>query len=253
MGTDPTAIPVRLSRRQTSLIFLGLNFIVNANQTRMKTGIAQTCYPFQVCPPPLNFDHGKFDPAMMEVIESLWDRLRPKRSSSCRIQLNIFQLYAAILGARVAFPSWRKTSQGLKNLDPKSKRILHLDETAHAKTKRDVQRVVASLERQAKRAVRLFERTKSRSEYVQLSKEWRAHVRWVRVHLVYMNPMKGRLPSLRKHFQRRIDSLVKVAEAGLRWKGYQLPNARELRLVMRRYQRYCRAGRLLPPQMGSAA
>jgi hypothetical protein len=78
LDSDPTAINVRLTRKQAAIIWPGLNFIVLANLTRMSQGAAVTRYLFNVFPLPPTVDTGKWSEAMMRRIDALWIRFKPK-------------------------------------------------------------------------------------------------------------------------------------------------------------------------------
>jgi hypothetical protein len=45
-GTDPTAIKLRLTKDQTSIIWPGLHYIICQWLTREQSGQSVTCYPF---------------------------------------------------------------------------------------------------------------------------------------------------------------------------------------------------------------
>ena len=76
-----------------------------------------------------------------------------------------------------------------------------------------------------------------------MSKEWQSHLRWMRFHLAYFKPVPVRR-NVRIRNQNVIDRLMTMAEEAIRYEGYDLPDPRELRRVMRLFARYSRRGRI---------
>lgn len=76
-----------------------------------------------------------------------------------------------------------------------------------------------------------------------MSKEWQSQLRWMRFHLAYFKPVPVGC-SRRLANQDVIDRLVTIAEEAIRYRGYEIPDPRELRHVMRLFARYSRRGRI---------
>jgi len=243
VDTDPTAINLRLSKVQMSVIWPGLNFIVLAFLTRVKTGTCEFEYPFRVHPLPRGFDAGTWRPAMMDRIRELWIRLRHKATTGGRVQMNAIDIRAAILAARINLQLLRRGAKDARHQDSKTKRIRGLDRRAIKKKKQQTQPAINSLERNLKRATRSFLKVASHYEFEKMSKEWQSHLRWMRFHLAYFKPVPVRR-NVRIAYQDVIDRLVTIAEEAIRYRGFETPDPRELRQAMRLFARYSRRGRI---------
>lgn len=261
------------------MIWPGLDFIVNAEVQRRKSGTAPHCYPFRVYPPPAGFDRGVRHPAMMNVAIRLWKKLRAKKDRGGRVRLDSLELRCAIFGVRVTSGLGRMrtrvlrkkiaeqkalTRTGLGPIDGRlrpelaamkisEERYLELRrETASRREKeaaelskrsgRHSSRTIMSLERYMKRANRLLLADLSKVEYDALVKTWQQHVRWMRLNLVYFKPLPPILRSKRRQ-QKVLDLLSEMAILGLKNEGYAPPEPRELRRVLRLYVRSSNRGR----------
>jgi hypothetical protein len=78
------------------------------------------------------------------------------------------------------------------------------------------------------------------------SKEWRWHLRWIRFHLAYFNPLPSIQKSLKRFYQLRIDRLVALAESGIQYLNYLPLEPRKLRRIIRLFVRSARRGRISP-------
>jgi hypothetical protein len=78
-------------------------------------------------------------------------------------------------------------------------------------------------------------------------KQWRAHVRWMRLHFAYFKRQRARLPGRKTAFQQLLNDLTGVAMIGIQGEGYKLPDPIRLRKIMRLYVAYTRRGRLPYP------
>jgi hypothetical protein len=243
MDTDPTAVKMRLSKTQTSVIWPGLNFIVLAFLSREKFGTCEFAYPFRVCPLPRGFDDGNYGSAMMDRIRALWIRMKPIATTGGRVEMNAIDIRATIFAARINLQLLRRQVHSARRKDAKTKKTLGLDRAAIKKRKQQTGPVIKSLERDLKRATRSSLKTTSRSEFVQMSKEWRSHLLWMKFHLAYFKQVIGVKGRGVVH-RMVIDQLTAIAEKAIRYEGFEIPDPRELRNVVRLFVRYSRRGRI---------
>ena len=200
-------------------------------------------YPFRVCPLPRGFDVGTYRPAMMDRIRALWIRMKPIATTGGRVEMNAIEVRAAIYAVRVNLQLLRRKVHDARRKDAKTKRILGLDRAAIKRRKQQTWPVIKSLERNLKRATRSSLKITPRSEFGEMSKGWRSHLRWMKFHLAYFKVV----PVLRNTKIRRqkvIDQLAAIAEKAMRYEGFEIPDSRELRHVIRLFVRYSRLGRI---------
>lgn len=239
---------MRLTETQISVIWPGLNHIVCACLTREVAGQALTSYPFEIQPLPPGFDSGTFRPSMMDRIKRLWTKLRPKAKTNRggRIQMDAFELRAAILSARNSLKIQRVKAHDSRTLDARTKRQIGIDIQAICKLEEMTQRVIRSMERYTKKANRRFLAQASQKEFKALSMEWQSHLRWIRFHLTYFKPFRALGPSHKNMQRKTIDQLVKMARQAITDQGFEPPDLGEIRRVIRLFVRYSRRGRLSP-------
>ena len=242
MDPDPTAVKMRLSKTQMSVIWPGVNFIVLALLTREKFGTCEFAYPFRVCPLLRGFDDGTYRSAMMDRIRALWIRMKPIATTGGRIEMNAIDIRAAIYAARINLQLLRRNVHDARRKDAKTKRTLGLDRAAIKKRKQQTGPVIKSLERNLKRATRSSLKITSRSEFAQMSKEWQSHLGWMKFHLAYFKPVIGVKGRGVVH-RMVIDQLTAIAEKAVRYEGFEIPDSRELRQVIRLYVRPPRQNR----------
>ncbi len=243
MDPDPTAVKMRLSKTQMSVIWPGLNFLVLALLSREKVGTCEFAYPFRVCPLPRGFDDGTYRPAMMDRIRALRTRMKPIATTGGRVEMNDIDIRAAIYAARVNLQLLRRHVHDARRKDAKTKKTLGLDRAAIKKRKQQTGPVIKSLERYLKRATRSSLKITSRSEFAQMSKEWRSHLLWMKFHLAYFKQVIGvKRPGVVRRIV--IDQLTVIAEKAIRYEGFEIPDSRELRQIIRLYVRYSRRGRI---------
>ena len=243
MDTDPTPVKMRLSKTQMSVIWPGLHFLVLAFLRREKFGTCEFAYPFRVCPLPRGFDDGTYRPAMMDRIRALRIRMKPLATTGGRVEMTAIDIRAAIFAARINLQLLRRKVHDARRKDAKTKRTLGLDRAAIKKRKQQTGPVIKSLERDLKRATRSSLKITPRAEFAQMSKEWRSHLCWMKFHLAYfklVRVVKGRGIVHRMV----IDQLTAIAEKAIRYEGFEIPDSRELRQVIRLYVRYSRRGRI---------
>ncbi len=243
MDLDPTAVKIRLSKTQMSIIWPGLNFLVIALLSREKLGTCEFAYPCRVCPLPRGFDDGTYRPAMMDRIRALRIRMKPLAKTGGRAEMNDIDIRAAIYAARVNLQLLRRNVHDARRKDAKTNKTLGLDRAAIKKRKQQTGPVIKSLERDLKRATRSSLKITSRSEFAQMSKDWRSHLLWMKFHLAYFKQVIG---VKRRGVVRRmvIDQLTVIAEKAIRYEGFEIPDSRDLRQIIRLYLRYSRRGRI---------
>jgi hypothetical protein len=72
---------------------------------------------------------------------------------------------------------------------------------------------------------------------------WRAHVRWIRLRLVYFKPWRIGSSKSKSHYQVILKELERIAKIAIAEEGYEQPDAKELRRVMRLFAFSARRGR----------
>ena len=260
MIEGPVAIAIRLSSRQVSLIWPGLNFVVLAERTRKARGVAHCSYPYGMQPLPRGFDCGTYSERMMSSINGLWDSLGPKRKTGGRLRLDTFGIRAALLAVRLTLQVprflYRTEIDGTQrdlNLVPRRdearrgrlsaelKSLRQRKQSELPKLKTQTNRVIKTLERLGKRAIRRFSAMRSKQEVDTLSGEWGDHVRWIRFNLAYFQPFKLP-PDFRIMQRRRIDTLVKMAKQEIQRRRSVAPDEKELRKIARAFVRSCKQG-----------
>ena len=264
-----------------SVIWPGLDFIIKSEVVRKKAGESHYCYPFRTYPPPSGFDEGTRHPAMMNVVTRLWKMLRGKHERGGRVRLSSLEIRCAIFAIRVTGSVGRMRARDLRKKIAEEKALLkelHGEMDAHLRSKlaainiseerflelrreaalkreeevRQLQerndlhgrRTIDSLIRQMKRANRLLLSSVGRPEYESLVRRWQQHVRWMRVHLVHLQPLPPIVRPKRRR-QQILDILTEMAIRGLKNGGLAPPEPRELRRVLRLYVRSsnrCREG-----------
>jgi hypothetical protein len=108
---------------------------------------------------------------------------------------------------------------------------LGVDRESARRRKDRSQRVIRSLERNLKRSNSCLLAEVGKESYDALISAWRAHVRWIRLYLVYFKPRIG--PSNRKLYQTILDEFERIARIAIAEERYELPGAKKLRRVMR--------------------
>ncbi len=124
--------------------------------------------------------------------------------------------------------------------------MLGIDPESLSKIKKRAARTIRSLERHMKRAnYRLCARLgqEAQEAYDALRAAWLAHVRWVRLHLVYFKPSKPIINPSKVRYQLILDELEEVARIAIPEEGYELPTDKQLRRAMRLFALSSRRGR----------
>ena len=239
MNHPTTAIRFRFSAAQMSVLWTGLDLLISLHKERNTKGGIRFEYPFRMYPPPAGFDRGAFDQEMMDEILALWERLRPISTTGGRMQMNAVELRAAIFAIRahISFVRRRRNDFGKR---PGPKNEPPIDDQSFEQLKIESKRVIHSLERRMKRGNNALLKSATREEYAALMGRWRLHLRWMHLRLVWFKPLRPIILSGRIRQQQDLDELMKMAERGLKNAGYQPPEARELRRMMRLFARSAR-------------
>jgi hypothetical protein len=177
---------------------------------------------------------------MMDQILVLWKALQTKAAAGGRVQMNATQVRAAILSVRVNLDWWRLRKHQGRRWKQETKVRFGIDEHSLRELRTKSQRVIRTLERHMKRANRALRAAVTHNEYEALLKAWRMHLRWMRLHLVYFRSWPPVVTGRKKRHQLILDNLMVMAEQGLRHMGYQAPDAKDLRKLVRLYARSSR-------------
>jgi hypothetical protein len=225
-----TAVAARLTPQQHDLVWEGINRMALAYITYRETGSLTYSYPFRVHPLAIRFkpgeDPGTFDIVLMQVIMDLWAKLQKSRRKRMRLTLNLIELFACVLAVRVG--------RDYERILLRKKHTRMENRNANA--------VIDSLERQLKTARRRYAAEAGEPAYKAMRARWFAHLRWVRMHLVYFRPVRVKT-QLRRVQKLLIDECCEWARAGLINKKYEPPPAKELRRLVRLALRYVRRRR----------
>jgi hypothetical protein len=242
---NPAAIRFRLTAAQMSVIWPGLDIIVQSQFTRQQSKRVLYAYPFRLYPPPAGFDLGIFDEQMMANIDALWKALRPKATVGGRVQMNCIQIRAAIFAIRSNLGLWRRRKYDERRMTPETKKRFSITKIMLRNLMIKSQRVIRTLERHLKRANRFLQSLVSPEDYAAYMDAWKKHLQWMKLRLVYFKPLRPKGISSKRKAQYIVNMLVGIAVRGLRTIGYQSPEPIELRKMMRLYAQYARRGREL--------
>jgi hypothetical protein len=245
---DSSAVKIRLTRDQTSILWPGLNYIVCQFLNWKNTGTALTSYPFRIWPLPLGFDSGTFSQPMMDRMQKLWAKIQPIRTTGGKLSLDELELRAAIFSARTGVKLERyQIRKARKKKQRGPNRGLATAKRALKKHKAHKEAVVEFLETVLKRANRRLKAVIGPEEFKALSTEWQSHLLWMKYRLTYFKPDLP-LPqsgwSIRKVHRSWVDTLVKMVTKAIVEMEYQPPEPAKLREVMYRYLTYSLRGRM---------
>lgn len=241
LSTDPDAIDVRLTPVPAMAIWPGLDFIVRANRSRIRFGTSGTSFRSVRIPPPANLKLGSFAQDLMDHAVSLWQKLQPIAKTGGIIEMDPIDVRIALLSARLTLKLTRAGYRNGRWGSEKRSRAVVQAEVATIRSR--TRSVVRFLEKVMKQADRRFVSVQSRRKLAIRKVRWKAHLQWMKVNLLWFKPLPSpRLGSKRFH-QMIIRLLVRMAEEGIRRAGYELPDAAELRRVIRLYGLSARRGR----------
>lgn len=94
-------------------------------------------------------------------------------------------------------------------------------------------RTIRSLERYTKRADYRLRELVPQENYFGYMNSWKAHLRWIRLHLVYFKPLNLVRTGRKTMFQIILNELIEVAKEMISAEGLLPPSEVELRRVMR--------------------
>jgi hypothetical protein len=230
-----TAIRFRFSAAQMSVIWPGLDLLFKSYAARQHKGGIRYEYPFWIDPPPRGFDCGTFDQEMMDEIIGLWKRLRPRAKAGGRVQMDTIESRATIFAIRANIDFVRKNRHDHRHLEPGTKARFRIDDESFDQLKIRSQRVICSLERHMKQANRVLLKLVTREQYNALVNAWKAHLRWMRLHIAHFKPRPPIIRGRKIRHQAILDELMRMADHRIRILGYQPPEPEELRRIMRLY------------------
>jgi hypothetical protein len=238
-----TATRFRLSRSQMSVALPGLDRVIRSYNSRRRQGGSRNAYPFRIYPPPSGFDRGTFDREFMDMVVALGRRLYAKVKAGGRVQMDAIELRAGIFAIRANVDFYRQRRRYQRRLSPQEKIEVLLDDESFGRLKIRSQRVILTLERHMKRANRALAKSITPDRYAAIANAWKAHLLWMWLHIAYFKPMVRVIHGRRIQQQQTIDTLMKMAASGIRSEGYQPPDDKELRRIVRLYVRSARRGR----------
>ena len=157
--------------------------------------------------------------------------------------MSAVELGAAIFAIRsnIGYARRRRYDCRLKSAETKNE--LLIDNYSFEQLKIKSHRLIHSLERHLKRANTALSKSVTRDEFAALIGRWKAHLRWMRLHIVYFKPLRPIIGKRRIRQQQDLDELMKMAERGIHNAGYRSPEPRELRRMMRLFARSTRRWR----------
>ena len=246
LPSNTAMLSIRLSKSQTGLIWTGLNHIVCSYAMRERKEEPPTAYPFRIQPLPRTFDTGTFSLSMMNRTIALSAMLKAERSSGGTFNMDSFQLRAAAFSSRTTLQIQRflATTPKIRKSSLERRKRDGIDPESIKKLSLKIRALIKYLERQMKRAERRFVSERSSGEFKELSKEWRAHLRWMQYHLAYFKPFRPVGPGMRRMQRRRVDLLVAMAKKAIEARGPEIPNDKLLRGIIRSFIHDCRRGRV---------
>ncbi len=226
---------LRLSASQMSVIWPGLDRIVQEHSGWSTRKESFYSYPFRMYPPPPGFDRGKLDADLMQGIVDLWKRLRPKARAGGRAHMTSIDLRVAIFAVRVNTSWWQHQKVTGRKLSTRAKEVMRIDAGTHKELKTKSARTIGTLERHMKRADYRLHGLVPSEKFAGVMDNWKAHLHWIRLHLVYFKPLRLRLKGRKTAFQILLNELIEVAKEMISAEGLLPPSDTELRRVMRLY------------------
>jgi len=241
---DATEIKVRFTKKEVSAIWPGLDYINRQFLAWDSTGGTVSSYPFRIQPLPPGFDSGTFSNRMMDRIRDLWVRMKAAKTCGGELWLDEFQLRAAAFSARTSMKLKRREMKRVSKREANALRRVAGGRRTFKLLKDGKDRVIESLEIDAKRAQRRFKAAVGVKKYGFQCKEWQSHLRWVKFRLTYFKPFRPLKVSVSQMRRAWVDRLVQMAEKTIVNQGYEVPDSKKLQKVIREYLRYSRRGRM---------
>ena len=195
MAQINSQIRFRLSKTQIAILAPGIDLLLGSHQARKRTGSPPFAYPSRIYPPSRGFDRGLYNQPFMDKILALRETLKTKSQNTHWVKMDTFQLRAVIFAIRAYVDYVRFLRRRHKREDPEVKARLHLDDKSIAQLKAKSRRVIRSLERQMKRANRALITEIGKEQYAALMIAWKAHLRWMRLHIAYFKPLGKPIPA----------------------------------------------------------
>ena len=238
-----STVSVRLSKAQLDVIAPGLEQLVGSYRVHEEKGTSPFAYPFRIYPPPRGFDRGTFDKDIMEKILSLAGTVKAIRNRGRGTEIDTLQLRATAFAIRTHIDFVRSVRRQQRGRASEVKVALHVDGKSVAQLKTKAKAVIHALERHQKRANRALIREVGKKQYIERMLAWKAHLRWMRLHIAYYKSWARPVHGRRKRQQRDLDELAEMAELAVRGEDHRAPGKKRLRNLMRLYARYSRSGR----------
>jgi hypothetical protein len=244
LNSDKLKIPVRLTRAEVGLIWKGLNHIACAYAHRESTGEEVYGYPSKIFPLAKGADRGSFSPAMMNRVLQVHAKLNPKKTTGGTIQLDSFELRALAFSARLTLQIQRDLAHKTRKTSLRETTEAGVDPKSIRKLKQAIGKTIKFLEVVMKRAKRLFVSQRSNQNFKEESAEWRAHLRWMQLHLAFFKRIRVGSPNTRRMQRKNIDQLVSMAKKEIAAVGYEMPEDKRIRNAVRLFISECRRGRV---------
>ncbi len=225
-----------------SIIWPGLDLIFKSYLARSTKGTARYAFAFRMYPPSRGFKRGTFSQLMMERISALWKGLHPKAETGGRVAMDTIELRATIFAIRAYIDYVREKRRPRRRLSPELKTRHLLDDETFDRLKSKSNRMILTLERHLKRANRALQKSITQSAFAESMRIWREHLLWMRLHIAYFKPLPPVVKGRRIQQQKILDELTQMVKRGIRQEGYQPPEEKELRPMMRLYVRSARRG-----------
>jgi hypothetical protein len=193
-------------------------------------------------PPSGGFKRGTFSQPMMGQIAAVWKQLRSTVKAGGRVEMDTIELRATIFAIRAYIDYVRERRRFRRRFGPELKTRLLLDDESFVKLKNKSKRVILTLERHLKRANRALQKSITRSAFAERMHIWREHLLWMRLHIAYFKPLPPVVKGRKIQQQKILDELIQMVKRGIRQEGYQPPDEKDLRRMMRLYVRSARRG-----------
>jgi hypothetical protein len=228
MNKVDAAVRLRLSPAQIAVLAPGISLLVQSHQAHQRKGTSPLAYPFRIYQPARGFDRGLYDQSFMDKVLDLWEVVKVESKSGRRVSVDTWHIRAGMFALRAYVDYVRLLRRQQRHEDSVVNARLHFDDRSIPLLKAKSHRVIRSLERHMKRANRVLIRAVGKNQFAMLATAWKAHLKWMRFHIVYCKPWTKPLPGRRARQQRDLDELMAIAKRGLIEEGYKAPPDKEL-------------------------